>query len=51
VDWKQYEDEIYQHFVTAFPSAQVTKDRQVMGRHSQVERQVDVLIHYCPVKS
>ena len=44
VDWKQYEHEIYQHFVTTFPSAQVTKDMQVMGRHSQVERQVDVLI-------
>ncbi len=44
MDWKQYEDEIYQHFVTTFPSAQVMKDTQVMGRHSHVERQVDVLI-------
>jgi hypothetical protein len=44
VDWKQYEDEIYEYFITTFPSAQVTKDTQIMGRHSQVERQVDVLI-------
>jgi GNAT superfamily N-acetyltransferase len=44
VDWKQYEEEIYQHFITTFPSAQVTQDTQVLGRYSQVERQIDVLI-------
>lgn len=44
MDWKQYEDEIYQHFVETFPSAKISRDVQVEGHFSKVGRQVDVLI-------
>jgi Restriction endonuclease len=42
--WKQYEDEIFDHFRNEFPSARIVRDVRVPGRFSQVERQVDILI-------
>lgn len=44
MDWRQYEDEIFQHFVEAFPNAQISKNIYLTGRYSQVQRQIDVLI-------
>jgi hypothetical protein len=44
VDWKLYEEEIYQHFAEEFPSACIVRDARIIGRYSKVERQVDVLI-------
>jgi len=44
VDWKLYEEEIYQHFAEEFPSAHIVRDARIIGRYSKVERQIDVLI-------
>jgi hypothetical protein len=44
MDWKDYENEIFQHFSTEYPKAVVTRDVKIIGRYSKVERQVDVLI-------
>jgi hypothetical protein len=44
MDWKQYEDEIFEHFRKEFPRAMIAKNSQVLGRYSQVDRQVDILI-------
>lgn len=44
MDWKQYEDEIYQYYTSEFPSAKITRDAHVVGQYSDVERQIDVLI-------
>jgi hypothetical protein len=44
MDWKKYENEIFEHFVEEYPSAKIVLDAKVMGRYSKVERQVDILI-------
>jgi hypothetical protein len=44
MDWKQYEDEIFEHFRKEFPKAKIVKNAHVLGRYSQVDRQVDILI-------
>lgn len=44
MDWKQYEDEIFDHFRTAFPRANIVRNAHVPGRFSQADRQVDILI-------
>lgn len=44
MDWKQYEEEIYQHYANEFPSAKITRNSHIIGRFSNVERQIDVLI-------
>ena len=44
MDWKQYEEEIYQYYACEFPSAKITRDTHVVGQYSNVERQIDVLI-------
>ncbi len=44
MDWKQYEDKIYDHFRKEFPDARIVRDARVPGRFSKVERQVDILI-------
>lgn len=44
MNWKQYEDEIFEYFKNTYPSAQVSRDAHLTGRFSLVERQVDVLI-------
>lgn len=44
MDWKQYEDEIFEHFRKEFPKAKIARDSHVLGRYSQVDRQVDILI-------
>lgn len=44
MDWKQYEEEIYQHYASEFASAKITRNSHIIGRYSNVERQIDVLI-------
>jgi hypothetical protein len=44
MDWKQYEDEIFDHFRTEFPKAKIVRNAHIPGRFSQVLRQVDILI-------
>jgi Restriction endonuclease len=42
--WKKYEEEIANHFRTAYPSAVVRHNVRLMGSHSKKLRQIDVLI-------
>ena len=44
MDWKEYENEIFEHFQGEFPDAKLTKDAKIVGRFSKVERQIDLLI-------
>lgn len=44
MDWKQYEKEIYDHFVGQFPDTEITHDAKILGIYSKVERQIDILI-------
>ena len=45
-NWQDYENEIFKHFKTEFPSPlfKITQDARVTGRFSKVERQIDILI-------
>lgn len=44
MDWKKYEKEIYEHFLSQFPEAEITLDARKIGLYSKVERQIDILI-------
>lgn len=44
MDWKKYEEEIYDHFRSEYSSAQITRDANVIGKFSKVTRQIDLLI-------
>jgi hypothetical protein len=42
--WQEYEEEVYQYFKGRFPNATIRKDVKILGRKSEVERQIDILI-------
>lgn len=44
MDWKKYENEIYETFKEAYPNAKISYNQKIIGRYSKVERQIDVLI-------
>lgn len=44
MDWKKYEDEIYQYFKDLYPEAEISYDVKQVGLYSKVKRQIDVLI-------
>jgi hypothetical protein len=44
MDWKRYEKEIYEHFRSQYPAAEITLDARKVGLYSKVERQIDILI-------
>lgn len=44
MDWKAYENEIYEHMSFLYPGASIKQDVQLPGRYSQQDRQIDVLI-------
>jgi len=44
MDWKQYEQEIWDYFHRAYPYAKMTKDARIIGRLSKTERQIDLLV-------
>ena len=44
MDWKAYENEIYEHLSFLYPGASIEEDVQLPGRYSQQDRQIDVLI-------
>ena len=44
MDWKKYEEEIYEYFHSQYPDAEITLDTKKVGLYSKVERQLDVLI-------
>jgi tetratricopeptide (TPR) repeat protein len=44
MDWKKYENEIFENFKTAYPNAKISYNQKIVGRYSKTERQIDVLI-------
>lgn len=44
MDWKGYEKEIYEHFKSQYPDAEITLDARKIGLYSKVKRQLDILI-------
>lgn len=44
MDWKEYEQEITEHFAGEYPTAKLIPNAKVLGRFSKVERQIDLLI-------
>lgn len=44
MDWKQYEDEIFEELRRRYPAVPITRNAKVLGRISQTPRQIDVLI-------
>jgi hypothetical protein len=44
VDWKHYEDEIFEELRRRYPAVPITRNAKVLGRISQTLRQIDVLI-------
>lgn len=44
MNWKKYENEIFETFKEAYPNAKISYNQKIVGRYSKVERQIDVLI-------
>lgn len=44
MDWKQYEDEIFDELRRRYPAVPITRNAKVLGRISQTLRQIDVLV-------
>jgi hypothetical protein len=44
MDWKEYEREIEDYFRAEYPSANITANAKILGRLSNTERQIDLLI-------
>lgn len=44
MDWKQYEQEITDEFRELYPAAHITPNARLVGKFSQVERQIDILV-------
>jgi hypothetical protein len=44
MSWKTYEKQVHRHFVEKYPDEQILFDQKLVGRHSKVDRQVDVLV-------
>lgn len=44
MNWKEYEDEIFEELRSRYPDAPITRDAKILGRISQTHRQIDVLI-------
>ncbi len=42
--WKEYEEEVYQYFARRFPNARIRKNVKLNGVHSEVDREIDILI-------
>lgn len=46
MNWRQYEQQIFDLFKKLYPEGELLFDQQVEGRHSRILRQVDILIRY-----
>ncbi|MFT7233977.1 MAG: tetratricopeptide (TPR) repeat protein [Cyclobacteriaceae bacterium] len=44
MNWKKYENEIFENFKSAYPNTSIKYDQKILGRYSKTERQIDVLI-------
>lgn len=44
MNWRTYEQEIYEHLATLYPGASIRRNVQLYGKQSKRDRQIDVLI-------
>ncbi|CAN5433083.1 hypothetical protein BH10ACI1_BH10ACI1_20150 [soil metagenome] len=44
MEWKKYEQEIYETFMEFYPDAKISYNQKLLGKYSKVKRQIDVLI-------
>ena len=44
MNWKEYEEEIFENFKSAYPNTKISYNQKIIGRYSKTERQIDVLI-------
>ena len=44
MEWKKYENNIFEHFKGLFPHANIFLNAKIKGRYSNVMRQIDILI-------
>ncbi len=44
MNWKEYEDEIFEELRRRYPAVPITRNAKVLGRISQTFRQIDILI-------
>lgn len=44
MNWKEYEEEIFESFKSAYPDADIKFDQKIQGRYSKEERQIDILV-------
>lgn len=44
MDWKEYEKLTHQYFKSRFPNSKITHDVKLIGKRSNTQRQIDVLI-------
>ena len=44
MNWKEYEEEIFENFRSAYPNTKISYNQKILGRYSKTERQIDVLI-------
>jgi len=46
MDWRQYEKQIYDVFCKKYPGYEILFDQKLLGRHSRVLRQIDILVKF-----
>lgn len=44
MNWKDYENEVYQHFKDMYPDAKIMHDVKILSRSTGKKRQIDILI-------
>lgn len=44
MNWKEYEREIFEQFQSRYPNASIKHNQKILGRISNIKRQIDVLI-------
>ncbi len=43
-DWKHYEQQVLRKFKEKYPNQQIEYNKHLIGKHSKVNRQIDILI-------
>ena len=46
MDWRQYEKQIYDVFCKKYPNFEILFNQKLLGRHSRVLRQIDILVKF-----
>ncbi|MCJ7443082.1 MAG: restriction endonuclease [Methanotrichaceae archaeon] len=44
MNWRKYEKQIFNEFCNKYPEHQLLYDQKLLGRYSEVRRQIDILI-------